>query len=872
MADSAVFDRHVGDYQGYAVQAVDYRRSDGLRPDSGWVDLRLEDLGELTIGWKSVPWMPANGKEAPGQISLQAWASVVRATVDQKDPVDAPKPDKGLELFGELRLKSVLRDGTELPMMTYHHVYVESSGLEELNPDLHADAKSHSKGLVRVPLTDIRKYYPDYGALVCRINCKYPDGLWDEGSLIQAPGGVHRPATIREVMQYLFSQLPGSPIVVPSSSVFKANYVDDAAPSVVGEGEPVLGHLERFLEQLGLTPKYLPSGNYEVNTRGAADPGYGKYYEAPGSAKEIKKFQRTERKVGYLTDRPEFVQVFGKRVVRRITIPYIPVMMDEDGLWFPLRQIETRWNYPLDKLNAQVLNGREKNFRDVPPGDEDQVNEQKARRIELLRKYAYRAYLPAHLFAPLSGGDSSGVATGGGEQVRGIALDSWAVRSSFFLPLLPVAIYQSELGTLGTNAPLADGGGVGDREPYTLVQPLVRGCRVAESFFRRWKDVEDYFDDKQARALGELNDIERNLNSLIKDTGEYAKVFERAEDDFESAEGAVASTANTLFLTALEKVVQKKILRGRRSSSDLKFKLREDVSKALASFGVAVPFETLIRSMNGDSIDALNAVSEYVEARKALEEQRKKASENLETVVQQFETFARTYSSLGGIPARFSLPAGYLPGVSVDRNTGLVYVSGGEPLCRMKQAFVLHGDAADADGDGAVVVTAGYEVKDNSVSAITSVLFCVGNTDDPDKNGEPVCCGVNRASPLKCKIARAPSMRMYTDDQGVPMNRADCVQAAMGAAQGALGQPGAAVGYTYVLSGFHAAVLGGSTTSVTHHYDPKESALATTTILVNNPNGRTFDLAGGGSPIYRGNVAQRGQTDFRAMLENAKGL
>ena len=853
---SRIIDRHFGTYQGFPIQAISYKRGEGLSPEPGWVDLQIKDVQKLDVDWKNVPWRGVNGAEMPGQIPFHAWLAI-RGSVGASGPGDPPskRDSGGLNLFGQLVLTSTLRDGEEVtPPMTYHDVYVAPSGLEEVTSNL-ARIKRHDEGNIRVPITDAREFYKNFGGLVCRINVRSKSGYLEPDSMKPGADGTFVAVSAREGVAYVMSQLPGSPVAVPTSDlVTNAGEFDGPCPEIVGEGEPAAEHLQRLLDQLGLVAKYLPTGNYEINRRGTTLPGYGSIMVDGGNGTPIEKpitdYQRYERKSVTFSMRPPFVQVFGKRVVRRITLSYIPVIQDEDGVFFRLEDIETLWGYTLKELNKQVMSASATPFFDVPGKDQ----EQKAKRIALLMKWAYRGYLPATAFAR-----DRGI----GGAIPGVTAAELEKQS--FLPFVNFAAYPHELALLGVGSTPDESDATG----YVLVPPAARGQRIGQGSFKDFEAVRTYFNQLKQSDDIRLEGLRSIMSKLSAASASAADVAQRAENDYK----------RKILVEQLEQSLDKKIqgkkivLRALGGAFELEYNQRADVDLSKAEFSKTdVEFERLMKIIDEAFPGADGRVEDYNAIIKKFSEDLDSVQKKVTTWEEEFKKLEDIYLNLGALRfARMNLPFGSLGGSAhIDPKTGLLISASGEPLCHTDKPFLRHGDSGIVVSDGAVQVTAGYEVRDSGPGGLTSALFSIDPNADPNEPAAVLHVGFNRASPLKAYVMRMPSVRMYQLDGGAAVNGNEVRAAGEAKARGILSQPPKVTGYTYVLSGFHNAVCAGNVTSVSHHFEPAVSALATTTVIVGNPGGRTFE--GGLGAVFPPNrPGSTAKVQIREMMETLNG-
>ena len=341
-------------FKGTACQ---FARNEGFAPSSGWIDLNLKDVKKIRIVPRKLPWRAVNGFEYDGGISIRTWKNFQsRATVTGDRPPIPPPEGGGVPHFSDLILRTF--KGTDLyDEIRYKDIYVDSTGIEEVTRGL-ANIQAHNSGIVRVPLTDIRRYYRKLGPFYGQINVRMKSG-----KLLPTNLNGETPWTFEEVVDYLFSQLPGSPKVDPASD-FRGLPYDP--PVLEGEGEPVVEHLDRLLELAGLKPQMLPDGNWTVSRRYSTVLGPGDIPDEVGSARKIAEIHY-ERAAAVVVDRPPAVWATGPRIVRRGSFPYVAVLQDLDGQYYTIEAICSRWGYSIGSLRAQVFASSQTKYNDVPP-------------------------------------------------------------------------------------------------------------------------------------------------------------------------------------------------------------------------------------------------------------------------------------------------------------------------------------------------------------------------------------------------------------------------------------------------------------------------------------------------------------------------
>ena len=252
--------RHAATYQGYPCKGVQYRRSPGLLPETGFVDLDMQFAKKIDVRPRVIPWRGVNGFEFAGQADPLTWLLTrTRQTVTQPPPVTAESP--GFEYLGDLVLTSFDHaSGAEIDKITYRDIMLETSGIEEITRQL-AEVKDHDKGTIRVPITDIRRYY-NHGAYFGAMNLKLKSGEIDPFS---TKDGVEEPWTAIDAFEYLFASLPGSPLIAQHSEL-RTLTLRNPGP-LQGDGRPIVDVLQKLLNQYGLVALLLPDGNYVVSSK-----------------------------------------------------------------------------------------------------------------------------------------------------------------------------------------------------------------------------------------------------------------------------------------------------------------------------------------------------------------------------------------------------------------------------------------------------------------------------------------------------------------------------------------------------------------------------------------------------------------------------
>jgi hypothetical protein len=808
-------------YQGIPLLRLEYRRSDGLRPEPGWADVLLEDIGgALEVDFKGLPWSGINDDfEIPGQISIWGWSQIVFPSISFDVKEQAKAPEQGLNHWGTLFIETVGHQGELIsPPLLYNWVYVDSAGIEEYGPQI-AEAKNHDRGQIRIPLTDIRRYYRDYGLLMTRINVRDERGIWDPATLVVGPGGTLRPWTLSEVVRYLFNLLPGCPFATFDEELAKDEKLLNTAPTgIIGRGEPAVEHLERLLETYRIVAKMQPGGNYSLARKGSTLGDYGEVPTDPGAYTRYENLHY-ETRSQYCTDRALMYTVVGKPKVRRITLLYVPVLEDDDGMLFPLERCEEVLGYPLAALNRHVFGTGDRQFADIiRPDDDDEARSLHERQMKMLQRMAYKVYVPSTAFS----GQVSTTATGGVPAVSQSLLGRQP-----FLPLVDCAWKKTEIENLGVKVPISDLG-LGDEEPIAVLPPVVRAKRTGEGWFQDFPAVERHYRSLLKPRLDAID----ALREMLGYYGSLADAL-KAKTEVEgidgnrintvSAEGPVASLRKTIVNSA--NLVTEK---GRTVQEDA-----EADFKAAASLRLAFDKGEMLDALSTNAWERLALAQAVADAQEAVQKELL-AEESARITLEEELAKARTsFGRRKGLPLKMNLPWAVIDGAEswIDKRTGIL--TSPIPLCWATKPFWFQGEGLAVGSSGSVVVTAGYEVYDTWTGGLTTVLFTVAS--DPP---EPIYCGMNRPSALKGKRIEAPKLRLYQNDLGIPLNGAAVRNDAYDLVLGEAGQPVSVTGYTYTLNGLVRAVLYGGVNSIQHRFDAEHPARNLTWVAVNAPGAR----------------------------------
>jgi len=793
-------------YQGYKGVKCQYVRSDGLSPEGGFIDLHVEDFKPLKINVPGIAWRAVNGLEMDGMTDIRTWARSVRATITGDRP-PAPEPKgKGVNQYGDLLLRTLeYPSGKLLKEIRYSHVYV-NIGMGETTRGL-ANILDHKEGIIRIPFTDIRRYYANYGALFCRINCRRKNGEPDKETY-QENGD---PWPLSFVLEFLFAELPGSPAIHGSSELYQHEF--KPPEGIEGQGEPVVQVIEKVLDQAGLKAQMQPNGNYAVTRRFSSRlTGHKIITDLAVGPEDVEGELHYETITETPTDRPSAVCVVGGRRVMRMTFPCVAALKDRDGLWYEQSNLMDRWASSMDELNKSVFVSPEFQNQNVNTQgfSGDKGDKIRQLRREILRG-AYKYYLPAFLFIEGVGdlptiGARSG-ATGG------LDLDDPDFSIATFLPMLDAAWYESELKGEGASEIPRAKGNKGDLGPWSLVPPVVRGHAVEVGLYA-------------------------DMNACLKTYEALKASLKENEKFWQTQQAADLERAGTFGETLLqsEKVAKETV------DDDL-VEIGKDVEIALRDVGLAMREGDRIKSTTESEtakamLIAFSAGAKrwqaYIDDEKAL----------LVKLEEKFKEFQKVYHERRVIPARGNGPQ-TIRRCSVDKRTGLI--TSGVPLCRVGTPFFFDGDAVEVAADGAVNITFGFEIKGSNIAAFTNFLFVADDGGDQDTVAQVKFAGCHRSSPIKAKVLKMES-REYLQENGNPVNLDHCYQEAKGKASAALEMPRRVSGRVLEITGLRDAVLDAGTTKIEHEWD---GAIGWTRVYVNaTPGTRRHDW---GDSDYREN-------------------
>ncbi len=752
-------------YQGYEGKAWEFRRSKGFTPEFGWIELDMKQVGKIRVEGREVPWRSPTGFEINGQADILSWSKVRQST--GTDPVElAPPAGGGLNMFGHLTLWTVDdSSGAIVDSVTYRDVYVGYGGLEETSEGL-AEIEAHDKGTLRVPLMDIRYWFWKCGGFFSSINAHLKSGEFRKET---TKDGNSVPWSLVEAVQFLFSQLPGSPRVFGGSELFGLTPDEAPPPSLNGEGEPAVEHLQKLLERNGLEAGMRPDGSWSVDRKASKLFAYKMAPNASGQPTGIAgRHLQYEKKTTVVNDRPPAVCVTGPRRIRRITVPYVPVLEDVDRKIYRQEAVIKRWGMTEDAFNNIAMMGTERLGHNIPPtinaGGGGRLHE---RRVKCARR-AYRMYAPAFLF---DGDASSTSAT-----ARSLSDQDFEIAP--FLPMRPAPWYISDLK--GQEIPKDSGRGSGDREEYVLMPPIARGLRFGSAYFTNIQQLENYFNkfiteyDDDTALLGKLQSLLGEMRSGVAD-----------------ALVAMSSTAGSSISSA------KLAKYGSAQAAGL-LEFDADVRKASAAIGRTLG-KTTWDSMLKDGFHLVEQMRQFQEMISSAKSSSAKMGLSKARWQERFKSFKQVYTIFGGVYCRYNIAYDFLEAgsYSIDLETGILQSA--EPLCHVDKPLFFDGDNCTVVNDGKVTVTFGYELKDNTIAAYSSFLFVASAAAD-NEPAKAKLAGVCKSSALKAHCVPMNS-RLYELEEGTPVNLNACYSEAWQKASAIVAQPQVVDGWIYTFSG-----------------------------------------------------------------------
>ena len=785
--------RHEVTYQGKPCVKAQYTRSIGLAPDKGSVEINMADLGEIKLYPYQVRFRSTHDRAYASGLPISYFLELGRQTTTVRPPLQGKA--EGLNEFGELVLQTY-SDGNPGKVVSYHDIYVDTSGLEEVTDDL-ANVLDHNEGVVRVPLTDIRQFYSKRGALYQRINYHLSSGKYDPESIhyenVKDASTIEgrkkgKPFTASQVFRLLFSQLPGSP---PCLTNLGANLSTFADPQdIVGGGQPVVEVIQRLLDEYGLEACFQPDGTYILNYQtvpkdlGKKVPvGLGKTAEIP--------YVHYEKKTHSISSNPAIVEVIGKKKIQQNRVPYWAAIKDLDGVWRDIDDIETLWKYKKGSIRKQALVSSDKSFDDVPPGDE--ATGDKAllyyRRRELLRDQAYKIYAPVWLLM------SERIKPAyGGPKLHGFRDDD--IENLPTLPMMDCPIYKKQYAELYKQIPNPID--VPEADEVVWVPPIVAGTYFTSGIFKDFDAVQKRWVTLKNLDAIMLQSAKRARSQALKKRSELTKAQGKWVDAIKTNK-----IWGSNMLTGLVKEARDATGIGGTELQDFDEQSQERMTQ-LARQQLAVA-------------EAIKAHDRWIKAEKLQAGKREAA----------FDALKKVYKKFGSVWLRYMVPQQVLSGgYAIDRKTGILKFS--KQMFRSVEPFYLDSETIEVGRSADIEVLYGAESNTNTKYDFTTIQ--VGG--DTEKGVVDVLA-VQALSGIPPYIMKAPSLRFVQEETGTPMNAETVKNAALEMARPILSQPRDATGYDRQYIGLWKVVLDMGVSQITHDFD---GDVAFTHVAINAPS------------------------------------
>lgn len=799
-------------YQGFPVKEVHFRRSEGFSPEMGSVVVDYSVLNSLELKSDAVPWRASiGGADGPGALGMHVWWNLFGKRAPGT-PTKRPAPSAGagtsLNLYGPLVLTTVVEGGEAEPEVQYQDIYVENA--EEVADNL-ARAREHKLGEIRIDITDIRRFYPKYGTIISRINCRLENGKYDPRTIKKPPAEGLKAGTVTEeaaygepwsfedVLRYLFSQLPGTPAVLGFPTLGKLPPPEE----IDRVGAPAVSVIQEVLDRYGLVAKLQPNNDYYLTKRASEWLKPGEVAPDPGERRAVSRISYETKSVSR-PDIPAVVMVLGQPRIRRETLTCVPCFHDIDGKLYRLVDIDRVWDgYSLEQACLQAASVSPAfSFQDVPPrpffragnakefhlvlqrelgvqgttegAEQDELHY--ARRT-IMRKEAFYVYAPEALFA------------GAPKNKKGAPY--WEPgRFLEYAPLMPYPVLESQLKD---QIPGRSLGIKGDKGKMVIVDPTVYATTIQESF---WPEPE--------MAIASLKKVIDGGRSHLRTI--ETEAAHKLDDLRAGADRLKRANSSMSFGRHLENELFRSDTFGSQG------RLPQDYIKQGTLDMAAMEREKL--RLEGDIA--------------VLKVEHKNVAQNIKLWTAQLDELASLFQTAGGIEAMAQTPWGKMPrgSFTVDPMTGIVNFATPYPVLVTHPMCVFDVSSFRFVSDGCVTITFGHQLANNEVTDYTSVLFM------RDKNGTTKACGANRSSQIKPMVMHAPDLVMYEGPDGDPLNLKDCIDQARKKAATVLEGPTTATGYTTTFSGFVKCILERGVNSVQHTWD---GDAAHTFVAVNAP-------------------------------------
>lgn len=748
-------------YQGHVGSGGTYERKAGLRPDGGKIVMPFEEAGEFILRVRAGLFPPAiHGKIAAQPVHVLDWPRIPIGERGADEIIISPGGEKGFEISGDLIMQAEApAGGGEETLTVVRGVYIAPNGLRMTSEDLFTqDFKS---GEVEISLTDIRIFWGRYGVLYGDVNVVLPGGALDLRSL----EADTNPVRLDRLLRAAVHALPGAPRL----RGLPAGIHEEDAPTKVLRFEDPAAVLSELFEKLDfdITLHRDQSVTIFSKARARHTPSVFPGNPSPPAA---------NLSVGPLqqwrwNDVPVFVMVAGGPVHQNVTQPAFAVMPDLEHNLKPQDIVLEEWGYPKLIALRQATIEEQKRYLNLwdydPPiakGDPQII----MRMIKILRKCAFKWFLlgSAHNNVPerfrnpdLPMRDRAVYETRGSSALSGPRAE---------LSALLVDLIKGEVP--GGERARADGG------PVRLEVPRVLAPHVTQHLIDRPEIL--------------LKILEQQREDLIKARGRT----EDSRENFLEAAKRAATQLKKLFL-------ELQIAPTRFTKSVYLDRVLRDKSADPTILTYATELQLAIETKNVERVTQLRTLLEELvrqqhNSRELLapyfDRQNQAYSEAIEEQDRVIEKVRRDTT----LPFKLNEPAwfneqGVVPAseVTFQRNLGLIMFH--EPCVLTKPAYARKLPHLRAVEVGLPIVTYGVEHKWGAAEDCVYVNVA-----------EEGALSINEPVGTAPKVIREPTLRLYADEGGAPMNLPEVKERALALAHPLIARPTSELGYRYVFGGF----------------------------------------------------------------------
>ncbi len=728
-------------YQGVTVQAGFMDRRPGLTGDIGFLDFNLADLKAIKVTQPFRLWLDGRFTETPGPLTIQAAKKLRQQAQPTTPTTSTPSRKDGLDRGGGLTLTTKVDNGTNTDnnVTEMRGIYLLPSGIEELESD-NDNAFSHSEGIVRVPVTDIRHFWAENGTPVYGdLNVLLENGQFDETTTKDG----QTPWSLKEFLDFLCLGLPGSPNI-------SGKVLDDST-----RGVPINIKMRLELPSYWLSEPIDAFGLELHLTFGAAvyfaerakkhtPRSFAR--DAGGNASALGVNPAVEKKTVFVLDRPESVMVVGSLRQQRIRRQFIPVFIDEDQKVKRMADLKSHWGYSFDQALGQAMIREDKAYEDIPGKD----LAQRFARQKIAKAHFFKLYAPLSLFNTDQGGGTrpgAPVATAGGV---GVYWD-FSKKKCPFLPALDPWWTPDELKDLNVIA-----------KTGTQTEEKANPSNAALI---------------QTNVIVKGNLVRQRATNNIQDALQTVFAF------IDSQKAVIAR------LNAVRSVVKKLLDSSVIKENDPMIQISGPVPPEVDAL-VGIKYDEFLRSLQGSDGDLIKQRYEAVEQMMSDES---KYSENMKPIYQAeltaidqriveveraigpAEALARSVVSAAAEYGYFrgwvNIPWGIIdPGeYTFDSKTGLLHFR--EIAAVMESAAVFDRESGVLAGDGNVEVTYNCEYDSGSPTDMTYVVVVA----DKDGKGTGHISQMSGITYTKGLVVRDDDLILYSNESGKAMN-ADIVK------------------------------------------------------------------------------------------------